>query len=295
MAQLAELLENLQIQLTQGGGGGSGGEPSEDEMSEELRESLEDLAELMGEQRELQDETDQAQRDEIQRRFDEAMGRNQGESDGQGDGGESEGQTSLSPEALAQRQAEITELLDGLGQAGDEDGDNRASGDRDAPDGEAGGLSEDNGTSGGGSNGLDDLLERLRSGGDDGDPDAADSIENGLAEAEAAMERSETALREGDLSGSRAAQTEAIAALRDAGEALSNAVLAGTEDGEGEGDDPLGRDANGFGSDNAEADIETKDNATRSREILEELRRRAAEAEREQQEKDYLDRLLDRY
>ena len=59
--------------------------------------------------------------------------------------------------------------------------------------------------------------------------------------------------------------------------------------------DPLGRDANGFESDNAQSDLDGRDNAERSREILEELRRRAAEAERDQQEQDYLDRLLRRF
>ncbi|MGB6230412.1 MAG: DUF4175 family protein, partial [Litorimonas sp.] len=86
---------------------------------------------------------------------------------------------------------------------------------------------------------------------------------------------------------------DAIDALREAGDALA-ADLA-TDAPEGEQGDPLGRGIDGIESDNAESDIDTRSNAERSREILEELRRRAAEAEREQQEQDYLDRLLDRF
>ena len=55
----------------------------------------------------------------------------------------------------------------------------------------------------------------------------------------------------------------------------------------------MGQD--GANDDLSRQDIDPRDNATRSRELLEELRRRAAEQEREQQERDYLDRLLKRF
>ena len=45
LAQLAELLENLQLQINPGAGGGEDSE----EMDEELRDALEDLAEGLGE------------------------------------------------------------------------------------------------------------------------------------------------------------------------------------------------------------------------------------------------------
>jgi len=62
LARLAELLENMEMQLTRGGQG-EGGESMAGEMSEEMKESLEDLADLLGDQRELQDETRQAEND----------------------------------------------------------------------------------------------------------------------------------------------------------------------------------------------------------------------------------------
>lgn len=257
LAQLAELLENMKIQLTQGGGGSGEGQSGEGEMSDEMRQSLEDLADLLGEQRELQDETQRSERDQ-------AMGR--------------EGEDSLSPEALAQRQAELADLLRQLQEQG-------------AQGGEGGELERE--SQGGGIDSIDELLNGL---GGDGDNEAGNDVREGLAGAGDAMRQSDDALRQGDLSGSRQAQSEAIAALRRAAEGLANAAnQEGAEGQDGEGTDPLGRSVDGGQSDNSQADIDDKDNAARSREILEELRRRAAEAEREKQEREYLDRLLRRF
>ncbi len=114
------------------------------------------------------------------------------------------------------------------------------------------------------------------------------------------MRRSEEALSEGDLAGAGRAQQDAIQALREAGEALAEAILErseGAEGGEGENEstDPLGRSDEGFNNGNDKADIDDRDNATRSRELLEELRRRAAEQQREAEERQYLERLLKRF
>jgi len=112
------------------------------------------------------------------------------------------------------------------------------------------------------------------------------------------MRLSEDALRQGNLAEAGQAQQDAIQALREAGEALAEAVSEQTGEageGEGDGDDPLGRSENGFNNGNDKADIDDRDNATRSRELLEELRRRAAEQERETEERQYLERLLKRF
>jgi len=116
------------------------------------------------------------------------------------------------------------------------------------------------------------------------------------------MRLSEEALREGNLLGAGEAQEDAIRALREAGEALAEAVSnrspgEGEGNGNEEGNDPLGRSNGNDGVNNGskKADIDDRDNATRSRELLEELRRRAAEQERETEERDYLERLLKRF
>ncbi len=255
LAQLAELLERMEMQLNPGTGGD--GEPTpEDQMTEEMREALEELAESLGEQRDLQDQTRQAERDELMEQF----------------GGEGRSDTP-SAEDLAERQEALQDLVEGLRERLAEQ---QAQGG--TPSGERG---EEQGQ------GSSDGAEQ---------EDGASSGE-GLERALEAMERSGEALSGEAFAEARDAQNDAIAALREAGNALAQELAAqGDEAGDGEeGNDPLGRDPNGIESDNAESDIDARDNAERSREILEELRRRAADAERDAQEQDYLDRLLRRF
>ncbi|MEM9600997.1 MAG: DUF4175 family protein, partial [Pseudomonadota bacterium] len=121
-----------------------------------------------------------------------------------------------------------------------------------------------------------------------------ESADEAFGRARNAMRESESALQRGDLRGSRQAQADAIDALRAAGDALAEQLERQMDEGD-ESRDPLGRSGDAINSDNAEADIDPQDNAERSREIIEELRRRAAEAERDQQEQDYLERLLRRF
>jgi len=68
------------------------------------------------------------------------------------------------------------------------------------------------------------------------------------------------------------------------------------QQGEGTGRDPLGREmgesrqAQDFGS-----VLPGEDPRARARELMDEIRRRQAERERPQDERDYLDRLIERY
>jgi len=302
LARLADLLENMQIQLSQGGGGGGGGDPSGGDMSEEEKKQLEDLADLTGKQRDLQDETEQAERND-------------------------EPEEELDPQELARRQAELRDLLDNLGDTipaegeGEQPGENGESGESGdgAQPGEGEGQSEGaDGSQSGGDQATPGEGETEGEGesagdnqGDGTSPGAGtepgergrggsgslqEQFSEGIGAAEGAMRRSEEALQQGDLAGAGEAQEDAIRALRDAGEALAEAVSERRgEDGEDAGDDPLGRGDNGFDSGNDTADIDDRDNATRSRELLEELRRRAAEQQREAEEREYLERLLERF
>lgn len=253
LAQLAELLENMQMQINPGGEGGDA--PSDDAMSEELRDALEELAESLGEQRELQDQTRQAERDALMRDF----------------GGEGRDDT-LSAEELAERQDQLEQLIEAL---------RERLGETAAQDGEAG----------------TDPSAGGREAGTAGEPDGSEAgaPESALDRAMDAMRQAQSSLGQGAFGEARSAQSDAIEALRDAGDQLA-LDLANDESAEpGNGADPIGRGMGGVDSDNAETDIDTRDNAERSREILDELRRRAAEAERDAQEKDYLDRLLRQY
>lgn len=276
LAQLAELLENMQMQINPGSGGEGEGSP-EEQMSDEMRDALEELADTLGEQRDLQDQTRQAERDELRQQF-----------------GEEPSGDSASPEALAERQQQIETIVEGLREQLAESGDRSAEGDGESAGDQGQGEAEgDQPGAGGGEPGDQPGAGETTAEGGQGTGNG-ESSSDAFDRAVGAMRESEGALGRGDLAGSRQAQSEAISALRDAGDAIAREMA---EQGEQQdaGTDPLGRGLDGMDSDNAESDIDTRDNAERSREILDELRRRAADAERDQQEQDYLDRLLKRF
>jgi len=143
----------------------------------------------------------------------------------------------------------------------------------------------------------------------DGEP--GDAAEGALDRAEGAMENAEGALERGDLAEAIDQQGEALDALRDGMRALSQALAdnqqdqqpgQGNEQGEATGRvepsdrDPLGRELGNtgqFGTD--ENLLQGEDVYRRAEELLNELRRRSADQERPELEKDYLRRLLDRF
>ena len=252
LARLAELLENMKIELSPSGGGGGGGQPqSAGEMSEEMKESLEDLADLLGEQRDLRDDTEQAEA----QNGDQSGEAGESQSDGQ-QGGEQDGQQSGGAEALADRQEDLRGGLGALQQL--------------VPEAEAQGLGE-----------------------------AGDDAQASLDDAAEAMERAGEALESGNLGEAQEAQDDAIAALREAGRGLAQALRDQGEEGENsreaEAGDPLGRDGQGGEFSDRDQDLDSRSPAERSREILEELRRRSSEQERDAEERRYLDRLMKRF
>lgn len=292
LAQLMELLENMEIQLSASGGGGDG-DPGEGEMSEEMKEALEELADLLGDQRELKDETEQAERQ-------------QGNGDETGEDAEA-GDSAPSQQELAQRQRALQESLDKLAEnlplaeagndaqspstGGDETGaqpgEGQQAGGTEDGDGDEAGSGEAGGTDPNGT-------EKGATGGGTENPGGA------LEDAERAMSESRNALGRGDLEGAARAQSQAIEALRRTGRGLAEQAEANRQANAGEGsggrnENPLGQNDNGANDEDSEADIDQRDNATRSRELLEELRRRASEQEREESERDYLERLLKRF
>ncbi len=277
LAQLAELLENMQIQLSQGGGGGDG-PPMDGDMSEEMKEALEDLADLLGDQRELRDQTREAEEAEGrdgeegeqagQQEGQQQAGNQSGQQQGQAGSGNGEQTGSdrgpMSAEELAEVQRQLSELLDDSERFLPEEGEG-AGGDND----------DDNG------NGIN--------------PEAS------LEDARRAMELAEDALERGDFGEAEFEQGEAIQALRELGRALADqARRQGRQNGQevnNDNTDPLGRAQDGEGGnlDNKDADIDGKDPAARTRELQDEIRRRAGEQEREKEERDYLERLLKRF
>ena len=147
--------------------------------------------------------------------------------------------------------------------------------------------------------------------------DAADAARRSLDEAGTAMEGAEQALREGEIGQAIDRQADAIEALREGMRNLGEALAE--ESGQGErgqgaegqarmGDatgghgarelprDPLGRATGEGGRIGSDSDILKGDDVyRRARDLLDEIRRRTAERQRPEAERDYLRRLLDRF
>ena len=119
---------------------------------------------------------------------------------------------------------------------------------------------------------------------------------HGLDSAGEAMGKSADDLDKGSLEKSAKSQEEALQSMRDGAQALSQSQMAGDgKSGTSDSDvDPLGRNAGstGFGG---SVKLPQESQLARAREILNELRRRAGERNRPQEELDYLDRLLKRF
>lgn len=289
LAKLAQLLEHMKIQLGQGG---SGNGSNQSNMSEELKQALEELNELLGEQRELRDETREKGLEEADKN-DPMSG--MGDSDG-GDKGDKN--TGPSKEQLAEQQAKLRDMLEkleqgsvpGLDELGpDEQGQGGQGREEMGENGGAGADKDGKRKTGGGGLSLDEALKN-------------EAVQEALKDAKRAMRESEDALKNGDLFGAGQEQSDAIKALRDAGEALfeqeakrlaeENKMKKSGQDGEGR--DPLGRE-NGAGGIGDDVKVPEIDDRQRAYELLQELRRRSGEQDRDKIERDYLDRLLEQF
>ena len=128
-------------------------------------------------------------------------------------------------------------------------------------------------------------------------------IPDGLDRAAEAMEKAEERLGKGRSDSATSAQGQAIDQMREGTQALADAMFdAMSQNGDASGQqssgsqtDPLGRPT-GSGSNSSEAtQLPEEMELQRARQILEELRKRAAELGRPQDELDYLERLLRRF
>ena len=111
-----------------------------------------------------------------------------------------------------------------------------------------------------------------------------------LREAGKAMGDAQGALGRKDLPNAGSSQNQALDALRQGAQALADEAEQGTGKMGGGREDPLGRSNAQLG--NSGVKIPGAADLARARQILEELRRRAAQMNRPQQERDYIDRLL---
>jgi uncharacterized protein (TIGR02302 family) len=125
--------------------------------------------------------------------------------------------------------------------------------------------------------------------------DSMGSIPHSMSNADRAMRNATKSLQRGVKGGAKADQEEAAGQLDDAAQSLADQLSQAESmmKGTGNGDrDPLGRAHQDLGT---YVKVPTDREMQHSREILDELRRRASERERPRFELDYLKRLLQQY
>ncbi|KIN60137.1 DUF4175 domain containing protein [Sulfitobacter noctilucae] len=288
LQQLQEMMENMRV--TEGQQGQGSQSPGE--------QAMEDLADTLRQQQGL---SDQAFRD-LQEQFNpgaqagENQG-NEGRNGGQGRGQSHEGQNG---------QGQGSDQQQGQNQQGQ----NHQGGNQPMPEG-----GEQGDGFGKGEEGLAQRQEALR---DElrrqqsnlpgqGTPEG-DAARDALDRAGRAMDQAEEALRNQDLAEAIDNQAQAMEALREGmrslGEAMAQEQQQDQQPGQGttesdrraENRDPLGREQGTNGATGSEGPLALgPDRGARARELLDEIRRRSGETARPEVERDYLNRLLDRF
>lgn len=279
---LREMMENMRMAQQQGQGQQQQGQQLMQELQESLRQ-----------QQQLSDESFQ----EMQRRFQQE--RQQGQ---QGQQGQQQGQQGQQGQGGQQgQQGQSGQQGQGQQQPGQQGQGGQPNGQSGAPTaGELAGRQE----------ALRQMLEALRGQIPNSGGEAGRAAQDSLDQAERSMGDARDALRDGDLPGALDNQADAMDALRDGIQNLGEEMRQqAQQDGGGQnpfgqltdGDnspvqDPLGRPngANGM-IQTDDTLLPGEDAIRRSRELLDEIRRRAGDASRPQAERDYLKRLLERF
>jgi uncharacterized protein (TIGR02302 family) len=293
MAQLDQLMQNLQVTQGENGNGNGPRTPGQ--------QSMQDLQDTL---RDQQDLSDDAFRD-LQNQFNQPQdGQQPGQQDGQQQDGQQQGQQGQQP---GQQEG------DGLGQGGDpqngEQGGNGMGNER-QPEGGDGGQNPQSLADR--QQALRGELERQRGNLPGLTGDQAEAARRALEQAEGAMDQAEEALRDGRMAEAIDQQSEAMDALREGLRNLGEALAQNdAEPGQGEQADgsnaqarteptrrdPLGRETGNnsgrYGTD--ENMLQGADIYRRAEELLDDIRKRAAEQDRPTLELDYLKRLLEQF
>ncbi|MFT6944463.1 MAG: hypothetical protein ACJAUW_001035 [Yoonia sp.] len=279
MEQLNQMMENMRV--TQGEGGEGSPSPGE--------QSMQELSDTLREQEELSDDAFSDLQEQFNPSEQGQQGRNPGQQQGQ------QGQDNGQQGQDAQQ---------GQGQGVGEDAQNGQQSDSGAGgEGDPRSLAERQ-------EALRDELQRQREALPNLPGEAGEIARRSLERAEGAMEGAEDALRDGDLAEAIDRQAEAMDALRNGmrelGQALAENQNADPGQGSEQGDasgrptlgqrDPLGREMGNTGQLGTDRELlGGADINRRAEELLDEIRRRSAEQNRPELERDYLRRLLEQF
>lgn len=328
MQELREAMDDYMQQLAENA---EPGEDRPDEDGERMEMSMSDLDEMMRRIEELMQEGRMAEAQEMLDALQQMLENMQVAEGGEGgDGPRSPGQQAMEglQDTLRDQQDlsddAFRDLQDQLNpnrpQPGQQPGQTPGPQPGQEPGQEPGQDGQADGDGQGGENGeglslaerqeaLRRLLQQQQSGLPGAGTEAGDEALRQLDQAGRAMEDAEGMLEEGDIAGALDAQSEALEALREGMSELGRALAegqTGEEPGQGQAQgnmapdrplqDPLGRQAGNSGSFGTDEAIAEREEAfRRSRELLDELRRRSAEQGRPELERDYLRRLLDQF
>lgn len=277
LKELQEMMENMRV--TQGQPGGSGGQSPGEQAMEGLAETLRDQQGL----------SDQAFRD-LQEQFNPNSGAGENQGNEGRNGGQGRGQSHEGQQGQGEGAGELQQQGQGNQQQGE--GDQQGEG--------AEGLAERQ-------RALRDELNRQQGRLPGQGTPEGDAARDALDRAGRAMDDAEQALRNDDLADAIDNQAQAMEALRDGMRALGEAMAQQQQNlqpgqGNAESDrrsesrDPLGREQGANGAESGEGPLALGPDSTgRARRLLDEIRRRSSETERPEVERDYLNRLLDRF
>ncbi|MBT8154873.1 TIGR02302 family protein [Epibacterium ulvae] len=265
LREFQQVMENMQVTQGQQGQGNSPGD-----------QAMEGLAETLRDQQGL---SDQAFRD-LQEQFNpNAQSGESGQNEGR-QGGQGRGQSHEPSQQSPDGEGQTGEGSEGGAQTGQGQGQSLA--DRQQQ--------------------LRDELQRQQEGLPFGNSSEGEDTREALDRAGRAMDDAEDALRQGDMAEALDRQSEAMEALRDGmralGEAMAEQQKAPGSPGENgqqnraEGTDPLGRNGGGASEGGNVGDEQAY---RRAWDLLEDIRRRSGEQDRSESERNYLQRLLDRF
>ncbi|WP_424985895.1 TIGR02302 family protein [Microbulbifer sp. S227A] len=314
-----EYMRQLSRQAQQEGEQGQQGQPSENAM----QMTQDDLQRMMDRIQELMEQGRMAEAEQALQELQQMM-ENMRVAQGQGQGGQSEGQQAMEglAETLREQQGlsdqafrDLQEQFNPGAQAGESQGNQGRNGGQGQGQSHEGQGGQGDGTQGEQPDGQGTLADRQQALRDElrrqqgnlpgaGTPEG-DAAREALDRAGRAMDGAEQSLRQDDYADAIDRQSEAMEALREGMRALGEAMAQqqgqpgqGTTQGdmEAQNRDPLGRESGSNGSlGTPENLLQGEDVYRRARELLDEIRRRSGEGDRPEVERNYLQRLLERF
>jgi len=309
MQSMLDQMQNMQIQMGQGGNG----QPQDGPMSRAMNRALQDTNRALNDQRDLNDATDEAMREgdaqrgqelaDQQRQQRERLeqqqrsgggqpqqpGQQQGQQGQQGQGQQGQGQQGQGQQPGQGRQP-------GQGQQGQQ-GQGQGEGQQGQGQGNQPGQQQGQGQGQRDGNGPGGQPGRPGVRGDGVYGQENDRSRRLLGNAIEMQRRAEEALRRGDFEAAREAQQQAMSALQDRSSELARLNDENDPDAQAERDerDILGRLNDGTSGQGEDVEIPDEIERQRAREILDEIRRRAGDRALTKEDLEYLERLLERF